>query len=307
MITSVFGKSKPINFIFCAVLLLIYFVIYLFSATKAIGLELLTAELPVVLLLLFSLFMVNFIVKKNDLTEQNDYALLVFTLIIGFFPSIFQQINIVLIQLLLLFAFRRIITLSSLRSIKQKLFDASLFIGLAVLFDFWIVLYMTIVYLGILLYVSSDYKNWLVPFIGFGVVVMLYTVYEYLTKSTILTNSLLEFDTQITYSTTNYRRIALHFVIAFLFSINFVLFFLKYKTYSSQKKLSFLLINLLFFIGVFYVLIAKNSIQNTEFLFAFPLAVFMANLLENIENKRIGNSILIILMIVSFFFNVYLK
>lgn len=307
MITSVFGKSKPINFILCAVLLLVYFVIYLFSVAKAVGLELLTAELPVVLLLLFSLFMVNFIVKKNDLTEQNDYALLVFTLIIGFFPSIFQQINIVLIQLLLLFAFRRIITLGSLRSIKQKLFDASLFIGLAVLFDFWIVLYMTIVYLGILLYVSSDYKNWLVPFIGFGVVVMLYIVYEYLTKSTILTNSLLEFDAQINYSTTNYRRIALHFVIAFLFSINFVLFFLKYKTYSSQKKLSFLLINMLFFIGVFYVLIAKNSIQNTEFLFAFPLAVFMANLLENIENKRIGNSILIILMIVSFFFNVYLK
>ncbi|KAB8152168.1 hypothetical protein EZY14_015660 [Kordia sp. TARA_039_SRF] len=307
MITSVFGKSKPINFILCAVLLLVYFVIYLFSATKAVSLELLTAELPVVLLLLFSLFMVNFIVKKNDLTEQNDYALLVFTLIIGFFPSIFQQINIVLIQLLLLFAFRRIITLGSLRSIKQKLFDASLFIGLAVLFDFWVVLYMTIVYLGILLYVSSDYKNWLVPFIGFGVVVMLYIVYEYLTKSTILTNSLLEFDAEINYSTTNYRRIALHFVIAFLFSINFVLFFLKYKTYSSQKKLSFLLINMLFFIGVFYVLIAKNSIQNTEFLFAFPLAVFMANLLENIENKRIGNSILIILMIVSFFFNVYLK
>ncbi|PTX60414.1 hypothetical protein C8N46_10658 [Kordia periserrulae] len=307
MITSVFGKSKPINFILCAVLLLVYFVIYLFSGYKAVGLEFLTAELPVVLLLLFSLFMVNFVVKKNDLTEQNDYALFVFTLVIGFFPSIFQHINIVLMQLLILFALRRIISLGSLRSVKQKLFDASFFIGLAVLFDAWMVLYMAIVYLGILLYVSSDYKNWLVPFIGFGVVVMLYSIYVYLTKQALPTNSLLEFDVQINYSTTNYRRIALHFVIAFLFSIIFVLFLLKYKSYSSQKKLSFLIIKMLFFIGTFYVLLAKNSIQNSEFLFAFPLAVFMANLLENIENKRIANSILFILMIVSFLFNIYLK
>lgn len=307
MITSVFGKSKPINFILCIGILLVYFVIHLFSADKVFDVTMFSSELPVVFLLLFSLFVINFIVKKNDLTKQNDFALLFATLFIGFFPSIFENIQIVCIQLLILFAFRRIITLGSLRSIKRKIFDAALFISVAVLFDSWIILYTIIIYLGILLYVSGDYRNWLVPIIGFVLVIGLFLVYLLLTEQNILTNELFQFDVKIDYSATNYRRIALHLVITLLFCINFVIFFLKYKTYSSQKKLSFLLTKMLFFIGITYVLFAKNIMQNSELLLLFPLAVFMANLLENIENKRISDGIILLLMIVSFLFIVYPK
>ncbi|WP_367180675.1 DUF6427 family protein [uncultured Kordia sp.] len=307
MITSVFGKSKPINFILCIGILLVYFVIHLFSTNKVLSHEMLSLEIPVLFLLLFSLFVMNFIIKKNDLTQQNDFALLIVTIFIGLFPSIFDNIKIVCIHLLILFAFRRIITLGSLRSIKQKIFDASLFISLAVLFDSWIVLYFVVIYIGILVYVSGDYKNWLVPIIGSTVVLGLYIVYLYLAQQDILTNPLFQFDLKIDYSTTSYRRIALHLVITLLFSINFVIFFLKYKTYSSQKKLSFLLSKVLFFMGITYVLFAKNITQNTELLLLFPLAIFMANLLENLENKRISDILLLLLMIVSFIFNIYPK
>ncbi|MEM6718272.1 MAG: DUF6427 family protein [Bacteroidota bacterium] len=305
MITSVFGKSKPINFILCIGLLLAYFVMHLFSANKAFGFGLFSLEIPIVLLLIFSLLVVNFIVKKNDLTKQNDYALLFATIFIGFFPSIFENSTILYIHVLILFAFRRIITLGSLRSVKQKIVDAALFIGVAILFDSWIVLYIAIIYLGIVLYVSEDYRNWLAPIIGLIVVVGLYTVYLLLTEQSILTNPLFQFDFKINYSATNYRRIALHLGITLLFCINFVLFLLKYKTYSSQKKTSFLLTKMLFFIGIIYVLFAKNITQNTELLLLFPLAIFMANMLENIANKRIANGIVLLLMIVSFLFNMY--
>ena len=307
MITSVFGKSKPINFILCIGILLMYFVIHLFTGDKMLVSELLSLEVPVLLLLLFSLFVMNFIVKKNDLTQQNDFALLIATIFIGLFPSIFENIKIVCIYLLLLFAFRRIITLGSLRSVKQKIFDASLFVSTAVLFDSWIVVYFILIYVGILAYVSNDYKNWLVPIVGSTVVFSLYIVYLYLTQQDIFTNPLFQFDLKIDYSIKNYRRIALHLVITLLFSINFVIFFLKYKTYSSQKKISFLLSKMLFFIGITYVLFAKNITHNTELLLLFPLAIFMANLLENIENKRISDILLLLLMIVSFLFNIYPK
>ncbi|WP_430410877.1 DUF6427 family protein [Kordia sp.] len=307
MITSVFGKSKPINFILCSGIVLIYFVIYLFSGGKEFSLDMLTLQVPIVFLVLFSLFMVDFIVKKNDLTQQNDYALLIVTLFIGFFPTIFEHLLIVCIHVFLLLAFRRIISLRSLHSVKQKLFDASMYITIALLFDSWIVVYLFIIYIAILVYVSSDYRNWLVPFVGFFSIITIYLSYVYFTDQHILTNPLFQFDIKIEYPLENYKRIGLHLLITLLFCVSIVIFFLKIKTYSSQKRNSFLLTNMLFFIGITYVLFAKNDTDNTELLLLFPLAISTANVLENIENKRVSNILLVLLMIVSFGFNFYLK
>ena len=307
MITSVFGKSKPINFILCSGIILSYFVIYLLSGGNEFDVGMLTLQIPVLFLLLFSLFMIDFIVKKNDLTQQNDYTLLIVTLFIGFFPDIFEHVTIVCIHVLILLAFRRIISLQSLHSVKQKLLDASIYITLALLFDSWIVLYMLIIYISILLYVSNDYRNWLVPFVGIFSIICIYLTYNYITDQSILANQIFNFDVKIEYPMENYKRIALHSLITLLFCVNLVIFFLKIKTYSSQKRISFLLINVLFFIGITYVLFAKNSTYNTEILLLFPLGISTANVLENIENKRVGNILLILLMIVSFGFSIYLK
>lgn len=307
MITSVFSKSKPINFILCAGILLVYFVIYLFSEAKELSLPLLRVEVPCVFLLLFSLFMVDFIIKKNDFTQQNDFALFLFTIFIGFFPDIFAHIKIVSILVLVLLAFRRIINLRSLHNVKQKLFDASLGITLAMLIDSWIILYLFIIYIAIVVYVSNDYRNWLVPMVSFMGILISYLTYLYLTDQSILTDSLFEFDINVSYSTTDYRRIMLHLLILLIFCVNFVIFFLKSKTYSSQKKIAFLLNKVLFFIGVLYVLFAKKSMLNTEILLLFPLSISMANLVENLGNKRISDILLFLLMIVSFLVNVFAK
>lgn len=305
MITSVFGKSKPINFILCAGIIFLYFVKYLFSVDKEVNVDMLAHEVPVVILLLFSVVMVDFIVKKNDLTQKNDYAFFFFTIFLGLFPGIFSNVKIVCILILLLLAFRRIISLRRLNSVKLRIFDATMYITLAVLLDSWTIIYLLILYIGIMVYVSNDYRNWLVPLVGFIGFIAMYYVYQYLADQSVLTSALFQFDTKISYSLTNIRRILLHAFIIVLFSVNFVIFFLKIKTYSSQKKVSFLLSNLLFFIGIIYVLFAKNSTQNTEILLLFPLTILVANILQNIENKRITNGIALLLMLVSLLFNFY--
>lgn len=307
MITSVFGKSKPINFILCTGIILVYFVMCLFSEGKKLSLAMLTVEVPSVFLLLFSLFMVDFIVKKNDFTQQNDFALFLFTVFIGFFPDIFTHVKMVSILVLVLLAFRRIINLRSLHSVKQKLFDASLCITLAILIDSWMILYLFIIYVAILVYVSNDYRNWLVPFVSFFGILISYLSYLYLMNQSILTDSLFEIDINIRYSMTDYRRIMLHLLILLIFCVNLVIFFLKSKTYSSQKKIAFLLNTVLFFIGVMYVLFAKKGMSDTEILLLFPLSISMANLLENIANKRISDILLFLLMIVSFLVNFFVK
>jgi hypothetical protein len=251
--------------------------------------------------------MVDFIIKKNDFTQKNDYTLFIVTLFIGFFPSIFDHFTIVFIHILVLLAFRRIVSLRSLQSVKQKLFDGSMYIALAFLCDSWMILYVLVIYTAILIYVSSDYRNWLVPIVSITATLCLYLTYLYITDQNILTNQIFKFDIKIEYPLRNYRRIALHSLFTLLFCVNIVVFFLKYKTYSSQKKMSFLLSKMLFFTGITYVLFAKNNTYNTEILLILPLAIFTTNLLENIENKRTGNILLILLMIVSFGFNLYLK
>jgi hypothetical protein len=280
---------------------------YLFSKGKELSLAMLTEEVPIVFLLLFSLFMVDFIVKKNDFTQKNDFALFIFTIFIGLFPTIFAHLKTVCLLVLVLLAFRRIINLRSLHSAKQKLFDASLYIALAMLFDSWMILYVLLIYVAILVYVSNDYRNWLVPIVSFLGILFLYMMYLYLLDESILIDPLFQFDVEINYSTTSYRTISLHALIVLLFSINFTFFFLKFKTYSSQKKISFLLSKVLFLSGVAYILFAENSIHNTEILLLFPLAISMANLLENIQNKRISDLLLFSFMIVSLFFNLFLK
>lgn len=307
MIANVFGKSKPINFILCSGIILIYFIIHLFSTNKEINLAFLILQISNVLLLLFSLFMVDFIAKKNDLVQQNDYALLVTSLFIGFFPNIFEDIKSIIIYILILLALRRIISLRSLHSVKQKLFDASICITIATLIDSWIVIYLLIVYIGIIIYVSNDYRNWLVPFVGSFSILSVYLTYCYYTNQPILTNSLFKFDSHIEYPLQNYKRITFHLFTILLFCANFVIFFLKIKSYNSQKKTSFFLTNLLFFIGVLYVLFAKNNAPNTEILLLFPLSLTTANMLESIENKRKINTFIILLMIVSFGFSFYYK
>lgn len=265
----------------------------------------LTGEIPVLILLIFSLFMVDFIVKKNNLTEKNDYVLLLTTLFLGWFPSIYSNIKIVAIYILILLAFRRIVSLRTLNNIKQKLFDASLYISVAMLFDSWVVIYFIIIYLGIILYVSNDYRNWFIPIVVYAGAVILYMGYQFLTDQSILTNELFAWKLNLNYSTTDTKRIFLHLIILALFSISFVVFLVKYKTFSSQKKLAFLLSNSLFFIGIMYVIFSQDLLLMTEILLLFPLSISTANLLQNIENKRISDALLFLLMIVSFCFYLY--
>lgn len=307
MITSVFGKSKPINFILCSGILLIYLVIDLFTIDKSIGVDLLLDKAPAFILLVFLLFIVDFIVKKNDLSQKNDYALFITTISIGLFPSIFDHIEIVLICVLILLAVRRILSLRSLHSVKQKIFDSILFISLAFLVDSWILVFVIMVYVAILTYVSNDYKNWLVPFVGFFTVFILYATYQFYYDQNILTNWLFTIDFAGKYSIVNYAKIILHSSICFLFFINIVVFLLKSKNYSSQKKSSFLLIITMFFIGLFYVLFTNNLSDNQAILTLFPIAVLTANSLENIDNERLLNILLLILTIVSLIFNIYQK
>jgi hypothetical protein len=127
-----------------------------------------------IILLLTSFFLMNFMTKRNGLTKDSSYTILFFLLLLLLFPSIFADSKLLFANFFLLMAMRRLLSLQTLKSPKEKIFDASMWIFIASLFHFWCILFVILVYVSIIFHVSRDYRNWLLPFVAFFTTVVIF-------------------------------------------------------------------------------------------------------------------------------------
>ncbi|MBT8221578.1 MAG: hypothetical protein KJN96_00275 [Eudoraea sp.] len=174
MISSVFGKTKPINYIILlSFLFIFYWIVNLYIYEQAFTSLEWVLQSVVLGFLLFSIFAVNFIVKRNQITANNSYAILFFTLLIFLFPEVLRDNNGIICGFFLLLAFRRIISIRSLRNVKMKLFDASLWIAVASIFYDWALLFFILVYITLSMYEPKNIRNWFVPIIATATVALI--------------------------------------------------------------------------------------------------------------------------------------
>jgi len=168
MISSVFGRTKPINYIIILVFLFaFYWFVHFFLFQRIYSPEQLLLKAFILAVLLFSVFMVNFIVSRNKITEVNSYALLLYALLIVLFPETITDGNAIFCSFFILLAIRRIISIKSLKEIKFKIFDATFWIMVSSLFYDWALLFLTMVFVAIYLYEPKNIRNWIIPIIGF--------------------------------------------------------------------------------------------------------------------------------------------
>ena len=287
MLASVFSKSRPVNYVIIAVALLVCYFLYIFKDDYWAGhFYLIVQKIGLLLLLAGSLFLANFITRRNALSKANTYAMFLFMLFLVLFPTILVNTNIIISNFLLLLALRRLISLQSLITPKEKIFDASFWIFMAALFHFWAILFIVLVFISIIFHVSRDYRNWVIPFIAFFAVAVIYFMVAispgmHLLK-TMQEQISVSFD--FTYFENIYQNIglAVFSAIAVLFAFMEVVSLPNkpLNMQSSYKKIVFA-----FFIGVaVYVLSAGKNNSFLAFTFA-PLAVMGANYLESQENK----------------------
>ncbi|MEQ3690038.1 MAG: hypothetical protein ABNG98_00825, partial [Flavobacterium sp.] len=124
MIASVFNKTRPINYLLIGFLIIISFFSYIISKEKFnLDWSNVLNQSLFLFLIIASTILVNFISLKNDLTKNNTYAALLFFTFMLFFPSVFENKNILISNFLLLLALRRLISLKSMISTKEKIFD----------------------------------------------------------------------------------------------------------------------------------------------------------------------------------------
>ena len=210
MITSVFRKSTPLNFSLVVILILVFFSIYHFQDLSWLNSFLLLSKKGILFcVIIASVFITNFIVKKNGLSKDSSYTILFYLLFLIFFPSVLDNLNLLLSNFFVLLALRRLISLQSLKASKEKIFDASLWIFLATLFHFWSIIFIFLVFISIIFHVSRDYRNWILPFIAFFVAVILFMLFATVFKLDFvdyIVNSV-QINLNIDYFTNNYQKI----------------------------------------------------------------------------------------------------
>lgn len=304
MITSIFDKTRPLNYLIIAILLLLaQFAYFFLNGLFSNGLISIAYFIVYFGINVASLALVNFVTLRNTLTKNNNFAVLLYFIFLLFFPKTFQSGEVLISNFFLLLALRRLVSLRSMISIKEKIFDASFWIFVAALFHFWSISYILLVFISIILHVSRDFKNWLIPFIAlFSVTVLFFAVniaFDNKLLSHLMEQSYLSFD--FTYFETVYQNIALSIYVSVA-----LLFFINMNLTQASKPLnlqsSFKKVIFSFVLGVFIYVLSANK-NNSCLLFSFaPLAVMGGNFFDGLQNKVLKEIILITLFIFGVFF-----
>lgn len=303
MITSVFKKSTPLNYSLVVILILVFFFMFQIRETSWINSYFTIFQKVSLLCFVFaSFFMVNFIVKKNGLSKDNGYAIFFYLLFLLFFPTIFDNPNVVYANFFILLALRRLISLQSLKASKEKIFDASFWIFVASLFQFWSVLFLILVFISIVFHVSRDYRNWVLPFVALLAVAIVFYMISLMFHIDVAAffqkRAVINF--RIDYFKNNYENGALSIyaaaVIFFLFSMLTTLSNRPQIVHTSYKK-----VVACFFIAVLVYILSPDK-SNDLLLFSIaPLSIMAASHVEYMQQKLNNEIVFYVLILCSLF------
>ncbi|MEO8237314.1 MAG: DUF6427 family protein [Flavobacterium sp.] len=303
MITSVFKKSTPLNYSLVVILILVFFFLFQIQEPTWMSSYFLTFQkISLLCFVLASFFLINFIVKKNGLSKDNGYAIFFYLLLLLFFPAIFNNPNVLYANFFLLLAVRRLISLQSLKASKEKIFDASFWILIASLFQFWCILFLILVFISIIFHVSRDYRNWILPFIALLAVALLFLMVSLIFNFDAVTfiQNRAVIDLRIDYFKNNYENgsFSIYVAVALFFVVS-VLTTLSNRpqiVHTSYKK-----IVAYFFIAVAVYIISPNK-SNDLLLFSIaPLAMMASSHVGYVKQKLNNEIVFYVLTLCSLF------
>ncbi len=287
MITTIFSKSKPINFLIVFSITLIAFVLLPFKYPNYVDSNTtIWIKIGVFILAYLSILLLNFIVTKNLLSQQNNYEILLFGLFFLAVPQAFSDYKIVVSNFFILLSLRRLVSVRSKKEVVKKLFDSGFLIGLASLFYFWSILFFPLIFIALLLFSETTAKYYLIPFIGLATISILAICFSIIIYDDYYLA--LNITPQVNLDFNSYNSVQFITVITMLLSFGIwsSLFYLKdikkkMRSYRPSYKIMFLACILA------SIIVVLSPIKNgSELLFLFaPLAVIITNYIETIEEK----------------------
>jgi len=298
MITAIFNKSKPINLVLASLMLVFGFLIVQLQTTETLNVSLVFYKIGLLFLAILSALVVDFIVKKNGLSGQNSFVIFFYSLFFFYFWSSNSDFRLVFANLFILLALRKIVSLKSQLEITKKIFDAALWICVASLFHFWSILFLVVLYSGILIYVSNYYRNWLIPLVSAFVVFMIVSGYELVVNNNFFnfSNALVSMDYSQLNSDCNWMT-GVFFAVILLVSLIFLPSRIRLKL--QKNKLSYLILIIALIIGVVLFLISPNKSSAMLIFLYFPLAILFTSFFEKITKPIIQTVVLYSMLLVS--------
>ncbi len=304
MITSIFEKTRPLNYLIIGILLFVFFLLYFLghnlfeNLVPSLGYFILYFGLT-----LTSAGLLNFIILKNNLTKNNNFAELFFLFFLLFFSEIFKSGSILIANFFALLSLRRLLSLKSMKNTKEKLFDASFWIFIAALFHFWAISFIVLVFISIVLDFSRDYKNWLIPFIAFFVVGILLTAFNlmfdnqiwiYLKEQAAISFNFFYFNSvwqNIAFAT--FAAIAL----LFTFNMGITVTAKPLNLQSSYKKV------MAWFVVAIVVFCVSSNKSNALLLFCLPpLSIMGANYIQGVQINMVREVMVLLIFALSLVF-----
>ena len=303
MLTNFFSNSKPFHFILISLLLFVGYTFHNFQISSFendfIWLIQLTFKfgLYIILMLIF-----GFIIKKNNLTQINSYALFIFVCLLLLTPNVFQNSKPILSTVFILLALRRILSFNSKKNIQKKILDASLWIGIATLFYFWSILFLLVLYAALIQLASKNFKLFLIPIIGMFVVFIICTIYFLYLDNNMYWFT--DYENFTSFDFSSYKPLKNFFSLFVMLSmivISLVFKFLNFTKTPLRKKSKYWIIIFTLITGIIIVILTaqKNGI---ELIFTIvPISILFSNFIEAIQRKWVSEVMLWFILIAPIF------
>lgn len=299
MLTSFFGNSRPINFLIAAMYVFVGFVLFHFIAElTAINAFDWIENLSILLLCIFAIYLLDFMIRKNSLTLANNYAILLFATFLVMFSTVFVGINLVLANVFLMLALRRIFSLTSTKKTKIKILDASLWISVASLFYFWSLLFFVVLVISILKNKNPQFKNLLILPLGFLAIFILTTTFHFVKEDSF--QWFFDWIQPIGFDFSKYNSLALLLPLAFLATLLLWTAISRMAKISSIPKKEKTNYTLIFYVLYAFIAMALLSPAKDggEFIFVLtPAAIMCTNYFERKEERWFVEAILWIMLL----------
>lgn len=282
MLTSFFKKSNPVNFLILGFLILIGFIFGgITQLTEMLDTISVLQYAGVLMVVIFSMLILDFVIKKNDLNKPNSYGVFFFACFLIMLPIVFLQWQLVFANLFLLLALRRIMSLRVDKYSEKKILDASIWISVAALFYFWSFLFFVPLWIAIIQKPNVSYKQLLIPFTGFFAIMMIAAAWHLLKNDSLIW--FFEWKKSISMDFGAYNRTAVFLPATLL--ISFMVWMggfriLRLTKMSLKAKPNYMLM-LYVLATCFFIGIASHEKTGAEVLFIMaPLAIIAANYIE---------------------------
>jgi len=261
-------------------------------------------------LLLLSTFFVNFIISKNTLNKNNNFGIVAICFFIGLLIEDLQSYDLLISNIFLLLAIRRIYSIRTPLNINKKVYDAAFWILMSSIFYTPILLFFILLLITLLLYSHFNLNTILI--IIFAIISGASFIYfleiinsGYFSLFEFIKISLFEITTNgiylLSFNDNSFIDFKWSFKIAIL--LVFLTFFISLYMWNgfvktNERRRS---ITLVFLTTALSLIIVLNNLNSTTFVFLLlPVIVVFTSYLERSKSSIIKNLILSLSLILPY-------